>query len=1008
MLRKNILLNSLLCASALTASAQQTEWYNINQAYKSGLELFEKSKYAAASEQFHRVEQVRLSPENVANPENKQISLLKESALFYQAVCALELGNDHAEGLFLAFIREYPSSANTKSAYFQMGKAYFNKANYQKAIEWFTKTTAGNLTGKENDEYRFKLAYAYFATQQYTNAEPIFSKMKEERSKYQEDAIYYYAYINYMNADYKTALAEFERLKNSKTYQASYPYYISALYFLDKRYDDVLAYTIPAIENIDPKYKPEMYRIVAATYFAKNDLPRSLDYYLKFQALDQGKTQNNQDNYQLGFIYMQRNEPLKAIKELEKMQSPDIHYQTGMNVLGEAFIKTDNKQSARNAFFRASRLDFSPEQKEIGLYNYAKLSYDLDFYSVALESVQLFLKTYPQSTRINEAKTLLGEVLLSTKNYKEAVNILETISKKNEETMAVYQKVTYFRGLEFYNERAFENSISMFMRSQKAGSDPEIKALATYWLAEAMFEVRKYGESVNQFERFLAMPAAAKTEVYNYANYALGYSAFQNEGYSKAANYFERFLRGDDKDKNTITDATLRLGDSYFVLKNYGAALAQYNKIIAWQVPGEDYALFQRGMIEGLQSQNDQKIATMQSLLSKFPSSNYSDDAGFEMAYTYFVKGDNEKAKADLTALIEKYPRSSYVPRALNTIGLVEYNQDQNEAALATFQRVVKDYSSTDEAKLALESIKNIYLDKSDANGFLNYANTTSIGNYSVAEQDNITFQAANTLFLRGDYQAAFDAINAYFDKFQKPIQEKHARFIRAESLVKLNRPDEAIPDYTFILNDWTSDYTERALMSISRVYLAQKKYNEAVVYLKKLETTAEYKANYGFAINNLIEAYNSMNQPDDVLKYSKIINAYERSSAEDKARAALFAGKAYMAKGDTVTAYKEVLDVSNKTKTVTGAEAKYLTAYLQFNRKEYKTAQKTIFELVKMESHDYWVAKGFLLLAETYVALKDNFQAKSTLQSVIDNYEGKDEILPAAKARLEQLNKKK
>src|SRR5690606_20000588 len=121
------------------------------------------------------------------------------------------------------------------------------------------------------------------------------------------------------------------------------------------------------------------------------------------------------------------------------------------------------------------------------------------------------------------------------------------------------QRVTYFRGLEFYNERAFENSISMFMRSQSNPIDEEITALATYWLAEAMFEVRKYGESVAQFEKFLAMPAAKKTDVYNYANYALGYSAFQNEGYSKAANYFERFLRGNDKDKNTVTDATLRL-----------------------------------------------------------------------------------------------------------------------------------------------------------------------------------------------------------------------------------------------------------------------------------------------------------------------------------------------------------------------------------------------------------------------------------------------------------------
>jgi TolA-binding protein len=691
------------------------------------------------------------------------------------------------------------------------------------------------------------------------------------------------------------------------------------------------------------------------------------------------------------------------------METPDVFYHHGMIVLGDAFVKTGNKQSARNAFFRASKLDFDPALKEEGLLNYAKLSYELEFHSVALDAVQEFLKTYPRSANINEAKTLLGQVLLSTKNYKDAVDILETIKNKTEDTREVYQRVTYYRGLEFYNERAFENSISMFMRSLNHPMDAEIEALATYWFAEAAFEVRKYGESVEYFERFLKHPAAQKTDVYNYANYALGYSAFQNDNYAKSANYFQKFLSGNDKDKNTINDATLRLADSYFVLKNYAQALSQYNKIIAWNAQSEDYALFQRGMIQGLQEQNDAKITTHKSLLNQYPKSNYADDATFEIGYTYFVKNDYEAAKSGLNDLITKYPRSSYVPRALVTIGLIDYNQDKDDDALLAFQRVVKEYPTTDEAKLALESIKNIYLDKSDADGFLAYANSTSIGNLSTAEQDNITFQAANNRFLKGEYQAAFEAINAYFDKFPKPIHEKHARFIRAESLVKINRPDEAIPDYNFILNDWTSDYTERSLISISRVYLRQKKYNEAVVYLKKLELTSEYKANYGFAVNNLMEAYNQMGMPDDVLKYVTIVREFDKASAEDKFRAGLYAGKAYLAKGDTTTAMKELTDVSTKTSTVVGAEAKYNVSLLQYLKGDYKTAQKTAFELInKMPSHDYWVAKSFLLLADTYVALKDTFQAKSTLQSVISNYEGDDDILPTAKAKLEALNTKK
>jgi hypothetical protein len=45
-------------------------------------------------------------------------------------------------------------------------------------------------------------------------------------------------------------------------------------------------------------------------------------------------------------------------------------------------------------------------------------------------------------------------------------------------------------------------------------------------------------------------------------------------------------------------------------------------------------------------------------------------------------------------------------------------------------------------------------------------------------------------------------------------------------------------------------------------------------------------------------------------------------------------------------------------------------------------------FDLAKeMPNYDYWVAKTYILLSDTYVGLKDAFQAKATLQSIIDNY---------------------
>ena len=988
--------------------AQHSAWQEVNNAYKNGLELFERGKFSSASTQFDKVEELR-TKSSLQLDETEELSLLKENVRFYQAICALELGESDAESRFLKYIRDYPASSNSKAAYFQIGKSYYAKGDYPKAIEWFEKIDSKNLAGAENTEYRFKLAYSKFMSKDYASSKPVFTDLKDQKGPYQEASIYYYAYLSYLDQEFKTALNEFERLEGSKAYENSYPYYITALYFLDKRYDDVLSYALPKLETTKQESETEMLRIIAATYFIKGDLAKSKDFYDRFQAQDQHKTQNNQDSYQIGYINYKLGEYEKAISELEKLEEPDAYFQSAMITLGDAFLKMDNKQSARNAFFRASKLDFDPQLQEEGLFNYAKLSYDLEFHQVALDAVQEYIKTYPRSKRNEEAKTLLAEVLLSTKNYRAAVDVLEDLDTRGKDANAAYQKVTYYRGLEYYNERAFENSISMFMRSEENRYDEEIYALATYWKAEAMYEVRKYKEAVAAFNKFLQLPAARKTEVYHYASYALAYAAFRSDNYSTSANYFERFLSGGGKDGidlNTRNDAFARAADSYLAIKNYSKAASYYDRLISSGAQSQDYALFQKGILSGLQGDNQGKISTLLSVMQKYPKSNYADDVAFEVPYTYFLMGQHEEAIEGLQKMVEEYPRSSYVPRALVTIGLVQYNKDENDAALATFQRVVEQYPTTDEAKQALASTENIFLDRGDAAGYIKYATSTNIGDLSTAEQDAHTFSVARTLFDRGNWQGSVEAINAYFDKFPKPIQEKHARFIRAESNANLGKDEEALHDFNIIMNDWTSAYTERTLISVSKLHLRNNAFNEAVQVLKKLELTSEYKENYGWAVNNLLVSYYNIGDYAETLNYANIVKKYEKSSEEDIAKGHLYAAKAYLATSKGSEGMKELNLAALKSKTETGAEARYLVADQQFKNKNYDGAIKSAFDISdSFSSYDFWVAKGFVLMAQSYEAQGDSFQAKTTLESVIDNYENtEDGVLEEANELLEKL----
>ena len=59
--------------------------------------------------------------------------------------------------------------------------------------------------------------------------------------------------------------------------------------------------------------------------------------------------------------------------------------------------------------------------------------------------------------------------------------------------------------------------------------------------------------------------------------------------------------------------------------------------------------------------------------------------------------------------------------------------------------------------------------------------------------------------------------------------------------------------------------------------------------------------------------------------------------------------------------------------------------------QQRYDEAEQIIESIVSDATSDYWLAYSFILWADIYYARGNNLQAKQTLQSIIDNYDGDD-----------------
>ncbi|MBK7268621.1 MAG: hypothetical protein IPI07_03610 [Flavobacteriales bacterium] len=122
------------------------------------------------------------------------------------------------------------------------------------------------------------------------------------------------------------------------------------------------------------------------------------------------------------------------------------------------------------------------------------------------------------------------------------------------------------------------------------------------------------------------------------------------------------------------------------------------------------------------------------------------------------------------------------------------------------------------------------------------------------------------------------------------------------------------------------------------------------------------------------------------------------------KAEAGLLQGRKAMEANSLDDAYVKFKAVVTASTSEAGAEAKYHMAYVRYMQGKYTDTEKEVFDLVKKyPSYEDWKARGFILLADAYVQLNDRFQAKATLQSVIDHVSD-PELVAQARTRLDTI----
>ncbi len=966
--------------STLSYGQETAFFLTVEEELQLARELYRQEKYNAAYRQFEKV-QKQVEPKSEVYSE----------ALYFKAASALRAGHSSGSKFLEKFIENYPDSPYLNVALFELAGYQFDKRHYAAVIRTYKDVERSSLNNEELVKLRYQTGYSHLMQDDTLQALTEFEAIKDENNLYSRPATYYWAHIMYLQNNFQSALEGFSTLENDASYNHIIPLYVSHIYYKQERYNEVVSYTTSIIDDVEPEHKSELSKIIGDSYFHLREYENAVPYLETYYQTSGPKTR--EDNYLLGYSYYTTGQYEKAVPLLENAsRGSDEMAQNAYYHLADSYIKTGDKEKARVAFDAASEYDFNEKIKEDALFSYAKLTYELSYspFNETIKAFDRYISLYPNSQRNSEAYKYLTEVFMVTRNYSDAINSIEKIENKTPDILKAYQRVTFYHGLEMFNNLAYSQAIDLFDLSLKHSSySSELNARALFWKAEAQYRLGDYQNSAGAYSRFLKTAGAFSLIEYKEAEYNLAYAWFKLEDYSQAVNHFRNFINSNKSQRSErLADAYNRVGDYYFLNTQYPLAIENYQQAFEMKAYNEDYSLYQIAFCQGLEHNQQGKINSLQRLQEGFPDSEYVDDALYELGRAYERLGESSNAIRHYERIVAEYPQSTYYPRALLQMGLIEYNSGDLNKALDYYKPVAERFAGTPEAQAALLGIRNSYIEMNNVDAYVAYTKKLGGGaNVTVSEQDSLTYAAAERLYMSGDNKAV-NQLERYLQQFPNGSFAVNANFYLAELLYKEGKYSQANDHYTYVAVQPGNVFSEQAISRASELTFNAGDYEKALDLFSRLEKLAGSKWNLLKAYTGQMRSSFELKQYGEAIAAAQKVESSEVANEVWKREAAYIAGKSNYLTGNLDAALNPLIQVASDTKLEKGAEAKYLISEIYYKQDQKKQAEDEIMDFIsKGTPFQFWLGKAFLLLADIYLDRGDDFQAKHTLRSVVENY---------------------
>ncbi len=969
--------------------------------YKSAVNLFNKGMYKAAEEQFRQIASY------YSNTNNNLLS----SSEAYLALISMETESPDIEYRITEFRERFPESPMMNLVELKYGSYFFNKGEYARAALILSELNSKKLPSSYKAEFYFKYGYANLRTGNNQKALDNFSAIsKLPFGSFSNPAVYYSAHIEYMKRDFNKAIELFNRIERDPRFTLLAKYYILESKFMLKDFDFVVKNGEGLYNQLTGELRIKSARVVSESFFALGDTEKAQFYFDKYSAESTKITRK--DIYYAGIIAYTQNRYDQAIEILKQILGDDDSLsQNASYHLGRCYIEIKNKIDALASFRYASEGMYDLTIKEDAMFNYAKLSFDLNS---DIGVFRRYLDTYsPTEQKFNEIQNYIATSYLLKQDYRSAIEIIRTIKNPSSKDIVNLQKATFLRGMQLINLGAYREAIPVFELSITNGSyNNNLLNVTRFWLAEAYYRDSKFQRSVDiNLSLVNGNTNFRGNREYSTAIYNLAYSYFKLANFQQAESWFKRYLNLPAGDILYADEAVTRLGDCLFMQRKYTEAITAFSGVSGRNNSLKQYATFQMAIAHGLLGDDNRKSELLRGLLSLNRDSHLYPEVLYELGRTLIQTGNYSDATTYFIELRDNYTSTHFYPKALLELGLIALNRGESNSAAENYKRILEQAPQSPEASAAISGLENIYQEEGRAEEFLSFLDGLGLSKVRTTdERELIIFNSAEKHFLSGNYAQAVSSLNSFLKSYPEGGKSAQAYFYLGESYLKTGKPELALDSYLKVMEIGEGSFTELATLNYARISYQIENYRQANKAYSTLSRIAQLENNKTEAQLGKMNSFYMDKQYENAIAEGMKSESLNITDTERK-RVKYVLAKSYWLLGDRAKSIPYLKELSKDKIGPEGAESTYLLISDAFDKGDFAKVEKDVYSFADSRSpQSYWLAKSYILLGDTFAERENWEQAEATYKSILDSYKpkGKDDIEEQLKMRLAKISEKK